>query len=247
MALRNGEFLFREMVHDGRVLRSHKDGVSRIRGYLEDYAAVALGALALYELTFERGWLDHARSLADAIARWFWDDKSEVLYDTAHDHEQLVTRPRDVTDNATPAGASLAIDLFLRLGDLLGDAELTRKAGTTLASIAEPMTRHPLAFGFALTASDLVVNGAVEVAIVGDPAAAGFRSLERALGERYVPSLVTAGGSPANDVELLKGRTTQNGSSTAYVCKGYVCKQPVTTPEALDRQLEPLTRPGTRP
>ncbi|HEX7937876.1 MAG TPA: thioredoxin domain-containing protein, partial [Gemmatimonadaceae bacterium] len=92
LALENGEFLFREMVRDGRVLRSHKDGTSRIAGFLEDHAAVALGALALYELTFDRVWLDRARSLADAIGTWFWDDATGAFYDTATDHEELITR-----------------------------------------------------------------------------------------------------------------------------------------------------------
>src|SRR5439155_8447985 len=76
LALANGEFLFREMVRDGRVLRSHKDGVTRIAGYLEDHAAVSLGALSLFELTFDRLWLDRARHVANAMVRWFWDENA---------------------------------------------------------------------------------------------------------------------------------------------------------------------------
>ena len=97
------------MVRDGRVFRSHKDGVTRIPGFLEDHSAVALGALSLYELTFDRAWLDRARGLSDAIMRWFWDDDASTFFDTARDHEALITRPRDVTDNATPSGVSLSI------------------------------------------------------------------------------------------------------------------------------------------
>ncbi|MGH7638579.1 MAG: thioredoxin domain-containing protein, partial [Gemmatimonadaceae bacterium] len=67
LAVANGEFLFDEMVRDGRVFRSHKDGVTRIGGFLEDYAAVGLGAVALYELTFDAKWLSNARALADAM------------------------------------------------------------------------------------------------------------------------------------------------------------------------------------
>jgi uncharacterized protein YyaL (SSP411 family) len=128
LALRNGEFLFQHMVRDGRVLRSHKDGVSRIAGFLEDHAAVGLGALALYELTFDTRWIERARALTDAVVQWFWDDRAGAFFDTPSDHEELVTRPRDITDNATPSGSSLAVELLLRLGDLLGDADMTRRA-----------------------------------------------------------------------------------------------------------------------
>ena len=244
LAIRNGEFLFREMVRDGRVFRSHKDGVTRIPGFLEDHAAVALGALSLYELTFERQWLDRARALADAIVEWFWEDEAEAFFDTAKDHEELLTRPRDVTDNATPSGTSLAGELLLKLGDLMGDADATRRATHVLETLAEPMTRYPLAFGHALTATDLAVNGALEVALVGDTARADFRALERVVGAHYAPSLVIAGSGPDDDVALLRERPAREGRATAYVCRGYVCDAPANDPAELDRRLATLLASG---
>ncbi|HEX5971351.1 MAG TPA: thioredoxin domain-containing protein, partial [Gemmatimonadaceae bacterium] len=92
LALRNGEFLFASLVSEGRVLRSYKNGEARIPGFLEDYAAIALGAVALYELTFERRWLDRARALADSIVALFWDEEAQAFFDTASDAEALVTR-----------------------------------------------------------------------------------------------------------------------------------------------------------
>jgi uncharacterized protein len=241
-AVRNGEFLFRETVRDGRVFRSHKDGVSRIAGFLEDYAAIALGALALYEVTFDRVWLDRSRALADGILHWFWDDDAGTFFDTASDQEALITRPRDVTDNATPSGTSLAVELLLKLGDLHGDAEMQRRANHVLETIAAPMARFPLAFGHALTAADLAVNGAIEVALVGRPSAADLKALARMLGARYVPSLVLAGGpsDEAEGIALLADRPMRGGKTTAYVCRRYVCDQPVTDPDALRTQLDRL-------
>ena len=239
LASRNGEFLFREMVRDGRVFRTHKDGVSRIAGFLEDYSAVGLGALALYELTFDRVWLERARALADSTVRWFWDDEVGAFFDTASDHEELLTRPRDITDNATPSGTSLAIELLLRLGDVLGDSDMLRRANAVLGTIAEPMARHPLAFGHALMAADVAVFGAVEVALVGEPQTAGFRALTRAVGSRYVPSLVLAGGlaEQSEGIALLKHRERRDGKPTAYLCRGSVCDEPTVDPEKLIAQL----------
>ena len=241
LALRTGEFLFREMVDaGGRVMRSHKDGVTRVAGYLEDHAAVALGALALYELTFDRLWLERARSVADAMVRWFWDDGVGAFFDTASDHERLVMRPREVTDNAVPSGTSLAVELLLRLAELLHDADMRRRASWVLETLAEPMGRHPIAFGHLLGAADLAVHGALEVALVGDPQAGDFSALTRELSSHYLPSLVLAGGRPesADGIALLEQRAMRDGQATAYVCRQYTCDEPVTTPDRLAEQLE---------
>jgi uncharacterized protein len=239
-AIRHGEFLFRTMIRDGRVLRSYKHGVARLGGYLEDYAAMGLAALSLYELTFDNAWLKRARALADASVEWFWDDEAGAFFDTPSDHETLVTRPRDVTDNATPSGTSLATELLARLAEILHDDSMRRRATYVLETIAEPMARHPAAFGHALGVVDLLVHGAVELAIVGDPSADDFRALTRAAAERYVPSLVLAGGSAraAADIPLLVDRTATGGRATAYVCRNYSCDAPVTDATALASQLE---------
>ena len=239
-AIRHGEFLFGVLVRDGRVFRSSKDGVARLAGYLEDYAALGLAALALYELTFDEIWLTRSRSLADSAVRWFWDDSAGAFFDTASDHETLVTRPRDVTDNATPSGTSLIAELLARLADLLQDEDMRRRANYVLETIAEPMARHPAAFGHALGVADLLVRGAVELAIVGDPAADDFRALTRAAAEQYVPSLVLAGGAERTtpDIPLLADRPATNGRATAYVCRNYTCDAPVTDADALATRLD---------
>ena len=242
-AIRHGEFLFRALVREGRVLRSYKDGVAKIGGYLEDYAALGLAALALYELTFDDAWLTRARTLTDAAVEWFWDDGAGAFFDTPHDHEALVTRPRDVTDNATPSGTSLVAELLARLADLLQDEAMRRRATYVLETIAEPMARHPAAFGHALGVADLLVRGAVELAIVGDPASEDFRALTRAAAERYVPSLVLAGGAArsAPGIPLLADRPTAGGRATAYVCRNYACDAPVTDADLLGTQLDAAT------
>ena len=240
LAVRNGEFLFGSLVNDGRVLRSYKNGEARIPGFLEDYAAIALGAVALYELTFERRWLDRARSLAESIVERFWDEEAQAFFDTASDAETLVTRPRDVTDNAIPSGSSLATELLLILGDLFDEREYGARARYMLETIAEPMARYPTAFGHALGAADLAVRGAVEVAITGNPADAAFGSLAGAVANRYLPSLVLAGGRgrAAKGIALLAGR--ESAEPTAYVCRGYACDAPTREPAELAEQLERL-------
>ena len=247
IALRNAEFLAREMVRDGRVMRSHKEGVTRISGFLEDQAAVALGFLAVYELTHDQRWVDDARKIADAMIHWFWDDEKGFFFDTAKDAEALITRPRESTDNATPSGTSLAVELLLHLAELQRDPDLRRRAAFTLETLAEAAAKYPSAFGHLLGSVDMELNGAVQIALVGKSDDPAFQALERVVAEQYVPSMVLAGGAAGREgsVKLLEGRTIREGKPTAYVCRGYTCDAPVTEPSELARQLEGAARVQT--
>jgi uncharacterized protein len=238
-AVESAEFLFENLVAGGRVLRSYKDGRARITGYLEDYAALGLAALAVYEITFDERWMKRARELGAAMVRWFWDDAAGAFFDTASDHETLITRPKDVTDNAVPSGTSLGVELLVRLAELFDDADARRRATHVAESLAPFVDRYPLAFGHLLGAADMLIRGAVELAIVGDPKSADFNALERAAAGRYVPALVVAGGTPRHDgeVALLRGRDMRDGHATAYVCRSYACEAPATTAAALEEQL----------
>jgi uncharacterized protein YyaL (SSP411 family) len=237
-------FLFGTMVQDGRVLRSYKDGRARIAGYLEDHAALGLAALSMYELTFDEAWLDRARELGASCVTWFWDDATGAFYDTASDHETLITRPREITDNATPSGTSLAVELLVRLAEYFHDVDARRRATYVVETLAPSIQRYPLAFGHMLASADMLVNGAVELALVGDVGADDFKSLERAAAEQYVPSLVLAGGAARSDdkIALLSAREARDGKATAYVCRNYACEEPSTSPDRLAEQLSATTR-----
>jgi uncharacterized protein YyaL (SSP411 family) len=234
-----GEFLWREMVRGGRVFRTHTRGQTRIPGFLEDHAAVALGFLGLYELTFDRRWFDRAKTLAEACVIHFRDETTGAFYDTAADHEALVTRPRDITDNATPAGNSLMAELLLMIAELTGDPDARRQASEVLDALAEPMRQYGTMFGHLLGAADLAVHGAVQVAIAGSRGSADFESLTRTVAGHYVPSLVIAGGTgdAVRGLALLDGRDPIGGRATAYVCRHYSCELPASDAAALAAQL----------
>ena len=247
LAVRNGEFLAREMVVGGRVMRSHMQGRTRITGFLEDYAAVGLGFLALYEVTFDDVWVRRANELASSMLHWFWDEELGAFFDTPGDGEQLITRPRDATDNATPSGTSLAVDLLLSLSELCHDPDMRRRAVFVLESLATPFIRYPMSFGHMLGTADMAANGAVEVAIAGVPGEKSFAALEREVALQYVPSLVLAGGrsSAENRIALLDGKEARGGKATAYVCRSYACEEPATEPAVLAGQLEKAGRTAT--
>jgi hypothetical protein len=236
LALRAADFLARTLVRDGRAFRVFAGGEARIGGFLEDHAALGLGFLAVYELTFDARWLNEALTLADACERHFWDDASGVFFDAADDAPPLVTRPRDAYDNAMPSGTSLAVELLQRIGTLTGDAVRTARAQDVLSSLAEPMGSAPLAFGHLLGAADFETDGDVSVVLAGTPDAPDFTRLERALAARYVPSLVIAGGVSAPPA-ILEGKTPRGGNAAAYVCRGFTCEAPTSDAAELAAQL----------
>jgi uncharacterized protein YyaL (SSP411 family) len=238
LAERNGDFLFTQMVKDGRVARSWSSSGARINGFLEDYAAVALGFVSLYELTFDTKWITRAGEIANAMIEWFWDEQLGAFFDTPRDAEALITRPRDVTDNAMPSGTSMAVELLLVLSELCHDADMKRRASFVLETVATPMIRYPSAFGHMLGAADMAVNGAVEVAIAGVPAEKTFQALKHEVSTHFIPSLVLAGGSGTNGIALMEGRSTTKGKAIAYVCRSYACEEPATTPQLLSSQLQ---------
>jgi len=243
LAIHNAEFLYREMVDGGRVMRSRTGGQTRIRGYLEDHAAVALGFVAVYELTFDDVWIHRAVDIAQVMIELFWDDGIGAFFDTARDAEPLITRPRDVTDNAIPSGTSLAVDLLMTLSEITRDTEMRRRGTFVLESLGTPLIRYSSAFGHLLGAADMATNGAVEVAIVGNRDDSDFRALQREVADRYVPSLVLAGGNgTAAGIGLLEGREARDGHATAYVCRSYACEEPVSDPALLAAQLEKAGR-----
>ncbi|MBI3743381.1 MAG: thioredoxin domain-containing protein [Chloroflexi bacterium] len=242
-AVANGNFLFSSLRKDGRVLRTWKDGQAKLLGYLEDYANLIDGLIALHAATFDRRWLDEARGLADDMVRLFRDASTGLFYDTGSDHEQLVVRPRDIFDNATPSGGAVAADVLLRLGVLLGDQRYQPIAAESLRCVAPFMTNYPNGFAHWLGALDFYLSKPLEIAIAGAPTDSATRSLAEVVFKRYLPNKVVAGWNPSSGssgskgIPLLEGRTLIDGKPAAYVCENYACQLPATTAEELGRQL----------
>src|ERR671912_771012 len=195
IAEKNASFLMEKLVVDGRLRRSYKDGRARFNGYLEDYACVADGLLELYEATFETRWIAEAGSLADAILELFWDAERGVFYDTAADHEELVTRPRDVYDNASPSGNTVAVDVLLRLSVLLERGDYRERAAAVLEDLSGAVAQIPGAFGRLLSALDFYLSMPYEVVVIGAPDSPETRTLLSAVYSAYIPNKVVAGRS----------------------------------------------------
>ena len=240
----NAAFLLDSMRDEnGRILRTWRNGQAKLLGYLEDYACLADGLLALHEATLESRWLREANVVAEGIIELFWDDAVGGFYDTGSDHESLMIRPRDVFDNAQPCGGSVATDVLLRLAIITGNDDFATKAATPIRALQPLLGRAPSATGHWLGALDFYVSLPKEVVIVGPADGEITRSMLEEVGKRYLPNRVVVGvgdpsSPPLGNSPLLEQRVMQDGAPTAYVCQHYVCQLPVTTAEALAAQLD---------
>jgi uncharacterized protein len=230
IAKRNADFLMSELQSGTHLLRTWKDGSSKLNGYIEDYANLADGLIALYQAAGDLRYLTEAKRLADLMITEFWDEESGGFYFTSNDHEELIVRNKDFYDNATPSGNSAAADVLLRLAKFYGDDRYERFGATVLRLAASQVARHPQGFGRTLSATEFHLSQVKEIAIVG----ARGNELEREIHATYLPTSVIALAEVAgHDLPLLAERKAVGGKPSAFVCENFVCQRPVTTVDEL--------------
>lgn len=214
---------------DGRLRRASLGGViGDSAAILEDYAMLATGLLALYQLTVEDGWLSAARELLDIACAHFTDPQQRGRwYDTADDAESLMLRPADPLDGATPSGAAAITEALLTAAHLVDSATAPRYlelALQTLGAHAVLLARAPASAGHWLAVAEAAVRGPLQVAVACDSA----RSALLADARRLAPGGAIVVGGKMDSSALLVGRDRVNGADAAYVCRGRLCDLPVT-------------------
>jgi uncharacterized protein YyaL (SSP411 family) len=243
-AARAASFLVENHIVDGRLRRSSRAGVvGAAAGVLEDYACLAEGLLAVHQATGEPRWLTEATALLDvALACFAVADAPGSYHDTADDAETLVQRPSDPTDNASPSGASALAGALLTASALAGAGEAARyreAVEQALSRVGLLAARVPRFAGHWLTVAEAAQAGPVQVAVVGPDAASRAELVTAAARGVHGGGIVLGGLPDAEGVPLLADRPLVGGSPAAYVCRGYVCERPATSPPSLILQLAP--------
>ncbi|MCC6499372.1 MAG: thioredoxin domain-containing protein [Anaerolineales bacterium] len=231
LTTRNAEFLLSNLRPNGKLKHSWREGKTTDEVFLEDYAALILGLLELYQTDFNNKWFASAKTLADDMIELF-NDPAGGFFDTAKDGEALLVRPKDVQDNATPSGNALACEALLKLAAFTDDGKYRDLAEKSLGLVANMATRYPTAFARWLSAADFALGKVKQVALVSEAGGEDASELLRVVESAYRPNLVVAASAypPSDEApDLLKDRPLKNGKPTAYVCEGFVCKNPVTT------------------
>ena len=234
-------FILENMCTDrGLLLHTYTDGRARFNAYQDDYACLIVGLIDLYESSFEPSYLVAARNFMEVMIDQFWDREDGGFFYTGRDHEALIVRSKNPFDNATPSGNSMGAMALLRLGTLLEREEWRDMAARILHLFGRHIQEVPSGFGNMICALDLYLQGPVEVAVLGDREAADTVALLDVVNKTWRPNVVLCGGSdPVSDaIPLLKNRGMIDGRATAYVCRNFVCSEPVTDAEALEKLLD---------
>ena len=223
---------------DGRLRRASLGGrVGGSAAILEDHAMLATGLLTLYQMTGDAAWLGAATSLVDIALEHFADPEREGRwYDSADDAEQLMVRPADPLDGATPSGASSIAEALLLAAHLAPAHKAERyavAAEATLASSSPILARLPRSGGHWMAVAEAAVRGPIQIAVACDPQ----RSELLAAARKLAPGGAVVVGGPVNSSELLVDRDRIGGADAAYLCRGRVCDLPVTTAQELAAAL----------
>ncbi len=236
----NAKFLLEELYKGDRLLRSWREGQARHNAYLEDYAALILALLSLYQTDADVNWFKAALQLTHEMLDHYQDPRGG-FFDTRDDHEPLLTRPKDLQDNATPCGNSLAAFALLHMAAYTGELSWRDLAWNMLVAIQPMAVRYPTAFAHWLSAMDFALNPVREVAILGRDDHPLTQRLINVLWEKYRPRLISARSDapiPEGCPPLLRGRYLLGDLPTAFVCQNFICKQPLNTPEELRLLLD---------
>jgi hypothetical protein len=239
-AERAAAFLLKECVVDGRLMRGHREGVMRVKGFLDDHALLAAGLLDLYEATGSLHHFRDARRIAADLSRLFEDEKDGAFWATGSDQEKLIARRKDPYDGAVPSGISVAANVQLRLAEMTGDDALRQSALRAWRPFLDRVRRFPPAQPEMLKGMAMRLAPARQIVVSGKPGAADFEALaaesRRVWRPHSVLAFATGEAGEEKEMAILEGRGPKE-KAAAYVCEGNVCRQPVFEGDGLRKAL----------
>ena len=237
-ALRCLEFIHANLWDGKRLLATCKDGRARLNAYLDDYAFLIDAIIHLLACKWSGKWLGFAMQLADTLLEQFFDREQGGFFFTSHDHETLLQRRKDFTDDSLPSGNGVAALSLLVLGHLVGRRDYLDAAEQTLKCAWGLLQRAPHACAALLLALLEYDNPGRVVVLRGEEEAiTGWQQQVEPLLERR--SLVFAIPSAETGLPALLGEKQTDEAATAFICTGFTCLEPVSDLEELRRKIQP--------
>lgn len=235
LALKNAQFIIDHVHENGHLKRNYKDNKATIDAYLEDYAAVIKAFIALYEVTFDEVWLDHAKALTETTLSEFFDKDEELFYFTSNTAEALIARKKEIFDNVIPSSNAMMATNLYHLGMLLDIEEYTAKANVMLQRIDRVVTMAPQDLGHWASFYSQRTYPTAEIAIVSNEPIDDMHKIN----EQFIPNKVLVGkkSSDSSGLALLEGRLLINKESTFYLCYNKACQLPVNNANDIFKQL----------
>ncbi len=236
-------FILTRLVNkNGRLLAVYRDGVSLLPGYSDDYAFLIWGLLELYETTYDPRHLQNAIKLNSSFLDLFWDHENGGFFLYGSDSEQLITRPKEAYDGATPSANSAAANNLIRLSRLTGMHGFEEKAQQIIKAFSGRLEAYPAGYSHMLCAAIMLEAEGTEIIVSGGKDN-GADKLINVLRQGFRPFDVSLNYNKDYEklgslLPFVLSYSTIEGKAAAYVCKNYTCSQPVTEPGNLGELLQ---------
>jgi len=234
LALQNAGFILNNQVSQNsrisRVYNANKTGESTV-AFLDDYANIIDGLIALYEVTFNEDWLQQAKKLTDTAIEHYYDEVNGIFFYTADDDEQLIARKSEIMDGVTPASNSAMALNLKKLGLLFDNEGYAAVSAQLLRNIMPQLAKYGTAYSnWTLLLLDEVF-GIYEIAITGNETETVRREIEN----NYIPNKIILGGKKGS-LPLLQDKFGQ--STQIFICKDKTCGLPANNTADALKQLE---------
>jgi len=231
MANSSAEFIVKNMKKsDGGLYHTHKDGKSKINGYLDDYGSTIKAFLNLYENTLDEKWLNLSNNLMEYTYENFYDYETNMFFFTSKLDDELISRTIDYRDNVIPSSNSIMANNLFKLSLYFDNKKYFNSSQQMINNIKDQIELYPSGFSNWMNLILNINKNFYEIAIVGDNAIKKVKELN----ENYLPNKIIIGSLESNPLPLLKNRFVE-GETYIYVCVNKACKMPVkTVKEALE-------------
>jgi len=250
-AVRAASFIRDRMWNADRraLLRRYRNGQADIAGYAEDYAYLIFGLLELFQAESEPMWLEWAMALQRRQDELFWDEQAGGWFSTDGRDASVLLRMKDEYDGAEPAPSSVAVLNLLQLSHLIDEPDWRDRVERTLRLFGSRLERAGRAVPMMAAALSTYLAGVQQIVIAHDTEGresgetVGERAIERAVAGRYLPFAMTINVTSdrrmqlASSLPFVAEMRPLGGRTAVYICRDFACRQPVTTPEALEQEL----------
>ena len=244
IAEKSANFILKNMLtNDGKLLHRFRDGEAKINAHLDDYAFLAWGLIELYEATFKTKYLKKAIELTNKMIELFWDENNGGFF--LSENEDVLFKQKEIYDGAIPSGNSVALLVLIKLSKITGQSDLNELTFKLVETFSGPVSKHPSAYTFFLSAFDFLIGPSFEIIIVGK-SSDDISKIQKLLNSKFIPNkiLLYKPTDREDEINLIAPFLTHykeiDGKTTIYICTNYECKQPITSVEEMMRLIDEL-------
>ena len=232
-------FIEQNLSENGKLLRTYKNGTSKIQAYLEDYAYLISSLLDVFEINPDKKYLERAVAFGKYLIEHFWDSENKNFFMTADNHEKLIIRPKSNYDLSMPSGNSVAANSLLRLYHLTQDKKFLDISLEVMRSQATIAAENPFGFGHLLNTIYMYIQKPIEITILNSKNS----DIVNYLTGSFLPESILVTVKNENQLTNLAnlpffaGKKFDKEKTTVFVCKDFTCSLPLESISEIEKHL----------